>query len=264
MGLGDLGTHLHSPDLVFETIDVIASHNIISPDHINMLSQTHSTLDRRLSGRLQITPQVIHTEVDEEICLPEQATSPDFVITVHEADINPQHQGVKTKVRDGVKEIDDTLCNFPLCDRPKWHPHDFCGNTHAMMAGAKAVDYDHKEKGIEQTHTWNNITKTCTPIIYSQPFTESDMEQKENGEEGEKGTSDDEPESETLARVKRIPRRSLFMEEMTIQLPKPHTTPEKITIVPEMHGDNLESCMTKTQELIQDTINDLFSTTEKL
>ena len=54
------------------------------------------------------------------------------------------------------------------------------------------------------------------------------------------------------------------MEEMTIQLPKPHTTPEKITIVPEMHGDNLESCMTKTQELIQDTINDLFSTTEKL
>jgi hypothetical protein len=44
-----------SPDLVFETIDVIASHNTISPDHINMLSQTHSTLDRRLSGRPQIT-----------------------------------------------------------------------------------------------------------------------------------------------------------------------------------------------------------------
>ena len=21
-----------------------------------------------------------------------------------------------------VKEIDDTLCNFPLCDKPKWHP----------------------------------------------------------------------------------------------------------------------------------------------
>ena len=110
-----------SPDLVFETIDVIASHNSISPDHINMLSQTHSTLDRRLSGRLQITPQGIKTEVDEEICLPEQATSPDFV-TVHEAAINPQHQDVKTNVRDGVKEIDDTLCNFPLCDKPKWHP----------------------------------------------------------------------------------------------------------------------------------------------
>jgi hypothetical protein len=55
-------------------------------------------------------------------------------------------------------------------------PYDFCGNTHAMMAGAKAVDYDHKEQGIEQTHTWNSMTKTCTPIIYSQPSTESDME----------------------------------------------------------------------------------------
>ena len=71
-----------------------------------------------------------------------------------------------------------------------------------MMAGAKAVDYDHKEKGIEQT--WNSMTKTCTPIIYSQPFTESDMEQKENGEEGEKGTSDDEPDDSTLASVMTI------------------------------------------------------------
>ncbi len=120
-----------SPDLVFETIDVIANHNTISPNHINMLSQTHSTLDRRLSGRLQITPQVIKTEVDEEICLPESATSPDFVITVHEAVINPQHQDVTTNVRDEVKEIDDTLCNFPSCDRPKWHPHELnCFNSH--------------------------------------------------------------------------------------------------------------------------------------
>jgi hypothetical protein len=78
-----------SPDLVFETIDVIISHNTISPDHINMLIQTHSTVDRRLSGRPQITPQVIKTEVDEEICLSESAPSPDFVITVHEATINP-------------------------------------------------------------------------------------------------------------------------------------------------------------------------------
>ena len=54
------------------------------------------------------------------------------------------------------------------------------------------------------------------------------------------------------------------MEEMTMQLPKPHTTPEKTTIVPDMIDDNLESCMTKTQELIQDAINNLFSTTEKL
>ena len=57
-----------------------------------------------------------------------------------------------------------------------------------MMTGAKAIDINHKEKGIEQTHTWGNTTK--------------------------KG--------------------------------------------------NLESCMTKTQELIQDVINNLFSTTEML
>ena len=54
------------------------------------------------------------------------------------------------------------------------------------------------------------------------------------------------------------------MEEMTMPLPQPHTTPEKTTIVPDMYDDNLESCMTKTQELIQDAINNLFSTTEKL
>jgi hypothetical protein len=254
-----------SPDLVFETIDVIASHNIISPDHINMLSQTHSTLDRRLSGRLQITPQAIHTEVDEEICLPEQATSPDFVITVHEAAINPQHQDVKTNVRDGVKEIDDTLCNFPLCDRPKWHPHDFCGNTHAMMAGAKAIDDSHRDKGVEQTHTWNSMTKTCTPIVYSQAFVESEDEvQDADDDADEKGSSDDEPDDSTLASVKKIPRRSLFMEEMTMPLPRPHNTPEKNALVPDMTDDNLEACMTKTQDLIQDTINNLFAMTEKL
>ena len=54
------------------------------------------------------------------------------------------------------------------------------------------------------------------------------------------------------------------MEEMTMPLPRPHTTPEKNTLVPDMTDDNLESCMTKTQELIQDTINNLFSMTEKL
>jgi hypothetical protein len=61
--------------------------------------------------------------------------------------------------------------------------------------------------------------------------------QRQNGEEGEKGTSDDEPENDTFAKVKRMPRRSLFMEEMTIPLPKPHTTPEK-TLVPDMPEDN--------------------------
>jgi hypothetical protein len=151
------------PDLVFETIDVITSHDTINSEHINMLNQTHSTLDCRLSGRPQITPQAIKTEVDEDICLPKLAPSPDFVITVHEAAINPQHQ-VTTNVSDGLKEIDDTLCNFPLCDRPKWHPYDFCGKKHAMMAGAKAIDDSHRDKGVEQTHTWNNMTKTRSCI----------------------------------------------------------------------------------------------------
>ena len=119
-----------------------------------------------------------------------------------------------------------------------------------MMAGAKPIDNNHRDKGIQQTHTWDSMTKTCTPIIHSHSITECDEEGEiVDEDEEEKGTSDDEPESETLARVKRIPRRSLFMEEMTIQLPKPHTTPEKFTIVPDMNLDNLESCMTKTQLL---------------
>ena len=25
-------------------------------------------------------------------------------------------------------------CNYPSCDKPRWDPYDFCGNTHAMMA----------------------------------------------------------------------------------------------------------------------------------
>jgi hypothetical protein len=219
----ELPARSKSPDLVFETIDVIASHNIISPDHINMLTQTHSTLDRRLSGRLKITPQAIHTD-DEEIYLPEQATSPDYVITVHKDAINPQHQDVKTNVRDGVKEIDDTLCNFPLCDRPKWHPYDFCGNTHDMMAEAKAIDDSHRDKGVEQTHTWNNMTKHCTPIVYSQAFVESEDEVQDGDDDvDEKGCSDDKPDDSTLTSVKRIPRKSLFMEEMTMSLPRPTT-----------------------------------------
>jgi len=168
-------------------------------------------------------------------------------------------------VKSEVKEIDDTTCNFPSCDKPKWTPYDFCGNTHAMMAGAKPIDGSHEAKGIVQTHTWNSMTKTCTPIIYTQPVTRSDDEEEaENGDEEDKGTSDDEPESETLAKMKRMPRRSLFMEEMAMPLPKPHATPEKMTMIPDMNEDHLASCLAKTQDLIQDTINNLFSTTEKL
>ena len=107
-----------------------------------------------------------------------------------------------------------------------------------MIAGAKAIDISHKEKGNEQTHTWDSMNKTCTHIVYSQTVTESDdTVQIEDGEEEEMGTSDDEPENETVAKVRRIPRRSLFMEEMTMPLPKPHTTPEKTTIVPDMIDD---------------------------
>ena len=71
-----------------------------------------------------------------------------------------QHPDAITSMKDGVKEIDDTICNFPSWDKPKWDPYDFCGNTHAMMAGAKAIDDSHRKKGIEQTHTWDSTTTT--------------------------------------------------------------------------------------------------------
>ena len=54
------------------------------------------------------------------------------------------------------------------------------------------------------------------------------------------------------------------MEEMTSHMSNPHTTPEKLKVIPDMHDDNLETCMTKTQELFHDMINNLVSTTEKL
>ena len=57
-----------------------------------------------------------------------------------------------------------------------------------MMAGAKPIDESHKEMGIEETHTWDSITKTCTPIVYSHPVTESDddlLHWKPAGEEEE-------------------------------------------------------------------------------
>ena len=119
---------------------------------------------------------------------------------MNEITTNPQHPDGTPSVKDEIEEIGDTICNFPSCNKPKWAPYDFCGNTHAMMAGAKPIDISHKEKGIDQTHTWNSMTKTCTPIVYSQTVRESDdTVQIEDGEEKEKGTSDDEPENETLA-----------------------------------------------------------------
>ena len=35
-----------------------------------------------------------------------------------------------------------------------------------------------RQKGIQQTHTWDSTSTTCTPIIYSQPVTESDDEEE--------------------------------------------------------------------------------------
>jgi hypothetical protein len=105
------------------------------------------------------------------------------------------------------------------------------------------------------------------PIVYSQALTESNDEvQIGNDDVDEMGSSDDEPDDSTLSSVMRIPRISLFMEEMTMPLPRPHDTPvsEKNALVSDMTDDNLESCMTKTQELIQDAINNLCSMTEKL
>ena len=96
-----------SPDLVFDTIDVIASQDRISPDHIKMISHTHPKLDHKFSKESKVT---LHTMEDVEgYFAPALAPSPDFVITVNEMTINPQHAGVTTS------EIDDTICNFPSC-----------------------------------------------------------------------------------------------------------------------------------------------------
>ena len=53
-----------------------------------------------------------------------------------------------------------------------------------MIGGTKPIDSNHREKGIQQTHTWDSKIKTCTPIIYSHPATESDdVEEIEDGPE---------------------------------------------------------------------------------
>jgi hypothetical protein len=113
---------------------------------------------------------------------------------VNEMATNPQHLDATPSVKDEIEEIGETICNFPSCDKSRWAPYDFCGNTHAMMTGAKAIDICYKEKGIEQTHTWDNMTKTCTPIVYSQTATESDdTVQIGDGEEAKHHTT---PEKE--------------------------------------------------------------------
>jgi hypothetical protein len=39
------------------------------------------------------------------------------------------------------------FCNFPSCGKPTWAPYDFCDNTHAIMAGAKALDSSYAARG---------------------------------------------------------------------------------------------------------------------
>ena len=45
---------------------------------------------------------------------------------------------------------------------------EYIQHTCVMMTGAKVIQDSHREKGVEETHTWNNMTKTCTPIVYAQ------------------------------------------------------------------------------------------------
>ena len=139
------------------------------------------------------------------------------------------------------KDLGNTFCATPLEGRSLYvkPPSGLPGTTEDTIWVIKKYD--------------------STRIIYSQTLTESeDGVQIGDHEVGEKGSSDDEPNDSPLASVKRIPRRSLFKVEMTMPLSRPHNTPEKNALVPDMTDDNLESCMTKTQKLIQDTINNLF------
>ena len=55
-------------------------------------------------------------------------------------------------------------CKYPGCGRQTWAPFDFCGNTHAMMAGAKPLTSTHAARGVHQTHTWDHVAKRCSPL----------------------------------------------------------------------------------------------------
>jgi len=61
-----------------------------------------------------------------------------------------------------TETADSPACKYPGCGRQTWAPFDFCGNTHAMMAGAKPLTSTHAARGIHQTHTWDHVTKRCT------------------------------------------------------------------------------------------------------
>jgi hypothetical protein len=67
-------------------------------------------------------------------------------------------------VRTEVEAVPN--CRFRSCGKPTWAPYDFCGNTHAIMAGAKALDSSYAARGVRQTHTWHCVTRTCTPLAH--------------------------------------------------------------------------------------------------
>jgi hypothetical protein len=73
--------------------------------------------------------------------------------------------GLGAPVRTEVEAV--PICRFPSSGKPTWAPYDFCGNTHAIMAGAKALDRSYAARGVRQTHAWNCVTRTCTPLAYN-------------------------------------------------------------------------------------------------
>jgi hypothetical protein len=58
------------------------------------------------------------------------------------------------------------FCNLPSYDKLTWVSYDFCGNAHAIMAGAKALDSSYAARGVRQSHVWNSVTWTCTPLVH--------------------------------------------------------------------------------------------------
>jgi hypothetical protein len=70
-------------------------------------------------------PQGIKTEVALGYYSPELAPSPIIMMTVDGIAINPRHPDAALSVKSEIKEIDDTTCNFPSCEKPKWAPYDF-------------------------------------------------------------------------------------------------------------------------------------------
>ena len=57
-----------------------------------------------------------------------------------------------------------SVCKYPSCGRQTWSPYDFCGNTYTIMEDAKTLDSIYSARGVQETHLWNRVAKTCTPL----------------------------------------------------------------------------------------------------